>query len=78
VFITGVKDTCNTLFTGAIGTSDKLSPVSLLLHGGVVDIGDYAMSRILICSMKQVINFLLATMTPLDKYQPSYTLNKRF
>ncbi len=62
------------LFTGVIDTGNKLWPVSLIVAGGVVDTDDYALSRILICSMTPVINLLLVTMTPMDKNQPSYTL----
>jgi hypothetical protein len=54
VFIAGVKNTGDQLFTSINNTGDKLSPVSLLPAiniSGVFDTGDYALSRILIDSM---------------------------
>ncbi len=75
VFIAAVNDTAICcLRHRVIDTGNKLSPVSLIVAGSVVDIDDYALSRILICSMIPVINLLLVTMTPMDKYQPFYTL----
>jgi hypothetical protein len=50
VFIAGVNDAGDKLFTGVNATGDKLSlsPAINYSIAGVVDTGDYAMSRVFI------------------------------
>jgi hypothetical protein len=66
VFIAGVSDTGNKLFTSVNDTGDKLSPVSLLSamnYCPCLDTGDYALSRIFIDSMTLAINLSAVTTT---------------